>query len=52
MRAGKKIASGSQRRSIHHNNAIEARRKRGVSSDPSRDFKAPGSRNKKKTGGC
>lgn len=52
MKAGKKIASGAQQRSIHHVNATAAKNKKTGASVEPKAFKAPGSRNKKKCGGC
>ncbi|HEY1249196.1 MAG TPA: hypothetical protein VGE97_09425 [Nitrososphaera sp.] len=50
MKSGKKIARGAEKRSIHHNAAILERNKKGI--DNPKAFKSPGSRNKKRTGGC
>jgi hypothetical protein len=50
VKSGKKIARGAEKRSIHHNAAILERNKKGI--DNPKAFKSPGSRNKKKCGGC
>lgn len=50
MKAGKKITAGAQKRTKHHNEASAARQKKQGSVQTPGSFKAPGSRNKKKTG--
>ena len=53
MKAGKKMQAKMQHRSIQHNAALDARRRKGISEPTGNPaFRAPGSMNKKKLGVC